>query len=54
MTVLIETVKLPGSGHFQVDLQLTADIRVSAETAMKEVGVLKPPRLAYLVQGDND
>ena len=51
MTVLIETVKLPDSGHFQMDLQLTADIRVSAETARKRVSTFVGREIADLLYG---
>jgi hypothetical protein len=51
MTVLIETVKLPDSGHFQVDLQLTADIRVSAEAARRRVSAFVGREIADLLYG---
>jgi hypothetical protein len=51
MTVLIETVKLPDSGYVQMDLQLTADIRVPAEAARKRVTVLVGREIADLLYG---
>jgi hypothetical protein len=51
MTVLIETVKLPDSGRFQLDLQLTADIRVPAETARKRGSAFVGREIADLLYG---
>ena len=51
MTLLIETLKLPDIGHFQVDLQLIADIRVPAEAARKRVNAFVGQEIADLLYG---
>lgn len=52
MTLMIETVTPPTSGSFQLDLHLTADIRITANDARKAVSAFVGQQIADLLHGD--
>ncbi len=52
MTLMIETVTPPDQGVFHLELQLAADIRVSAEAARKAVSAFAGREIADLLHGD--
>jgi len=52
MSITIETIKPPESGPFHLQLDLTADIRITAEKARKKVGVYAGNHIADLLSGE--
>jgi hypothetical protein len=52
MIITIETVKPPESGPFHLQLDLTADIRITPERARKKVGVYAGNHIADLLSGE--
>ncbi len=51
-TLMIETVKPPDKGEFRLELNLAADIRVSAEAARKSVSAFVGREIGDLLHGD--
>jgi len=52
MTVILETITPPDKGPFNLDLQLTADIRISPDHARRSVGQFVGNHIADLLHGD--
>lgn len=52
MTLMIETVSPPDRGPFLLELQLTADIQVAADTARKRVSAFVGQEIGDLLHGD--
>lgn len=52
MTLMIETVTPPNSGTFRLELQLSADILVPADTARRQVSTFVGLEIADLLHGE--
>lgn len=52
MTLMIETVTPPNSGTFRLELQLAADILVSADAARRQVSAFVGREIADLLHGE--
>lgn len=52
MSVTIETIKLPESGAFSMEVTVDANIQVTAEEARRKVSVFAGNQIADLLSGD--
>jgi hypothetical protein len=52
MSVTIETIKPPNLGQMDIQVRLTANIQVTAETARRRVSVFVGNEIADLLHGD--
>ena len=52
MTIMLETIKPPESGLLDIDIHVTADIRVRPEIARRRVSVFVGNQIADLLHGE--
>lgn len=52
MLLLLENQKVPESGHFELNVQISADLKVSAKEAQHKVSMMLFNDVSYLMYGD--